>query len=264
MCLSKWCCYHLYIIATRTRGSGEWGRNVSESRWEWWCEEEEEGRNRVDSQVAGGAGIWTECRGWAGRKRGRAAKIYASKHTDHRSTWKPSSSVDTVQDSVSSVLSVKAGVDGREVKWKRLFSECTQCCSNSWWKRRGFPLSSPPTSKWLMTANFHPKILPLRFKDRCLITGLPRRPALGGCDDYAGGRPEALFSPFLYWWWKRCLLWPPAWWCTLHLHNVSVGEKKREILFKNRWILMSLFTLKDSTEEKMCTSETVLLNWMQW
>lgn len=167
--------------------------------------------------------------------------MYTSKHADDRNTWKPFSSVDTVQDSMSSVLSVKACVDGREVKWKRLFSECAQCCSNSWWKRRCFHLSSsPPLNDWWQPTST-PKILPLRFKDRCLITGLPQRPALGRCDDYAGGRLEALFSPFLYWWWKRCLLWPPVWWCTLHLHNVSV-RKKEGSYSRTGWFLSQFYT----------------------
>lgn len=73
-------------------------------------------------------------------------------------------------------------------------------------------------------------------------------PALWCCDDYFGGRPEALFSPFPYWWWRRCLLWPPVWWCTLHLHNVSVTREKtredqrREVLLRHDMILLTPFS----------------------
>lgn len=103
-----------------------------------------------------------------------------------------------------------------------------------------------PVSRWLMTAEVHPKILPLCFKDRCL---LPCVPDALRCDDYFGGRLEAVFSPFPYWWWRRCLLWPPVWWCTLHLHNVSVRreektreDRRREVLFGHIMILLTPFS----------------------
>lgn len=74
----------------------------------------------------------------------------------------------------------------------------------------------------------------------CMWATTPRVVLLRCHDDYV----EALFSPFPYWWWRRCLLWPPVWWCTLHLHNVSVRrEDQRRDVLRHTVIISSPFSL---------------------
>lgn len=165
----------------------------------------------------------------------------------------------TAQMSVSSVLSVKASVDDIKVKLKWL-SGCSQCCCKRWWKRWRFFLSSPISQDdwWQPTSTQKYYHLPSKIGVFC--KGWHDAPMLWCHGDYFCGKLEALFSPFLYWWWRRCLLWPPVWWCILHLHNVSVRtreDQRRGELFSIIMILVSFLTLglrRSHTREKATLS----------
>ena len=118
---------------------------------------------------------------------------------------------------------------------------CAQCESRCWWQKgemKGTPFSfldaprasgrdddraDSPLSQgdWWQPTSAQ-KILPLCFQDRLRW------------DYFSGGAIEAPFSPFPCWWWRRCLLWPPVWWCTLHLHNVSVTREEKKSVMQAR------------------------------
>lgn len=84
---------------------------------------------------------------------------------------------------------------------------------NGWWQKH-------PTKKNKKKNKANPEALFLT-SNRSPSRHVPQIPALWSVMVFRS-RLQKVFSPFPCWWWRKCLLWPLVWWCTLHLHNVSV------------------------------------------
>lgn len=151
-----------------------------------------------------------------------------------------------------------------------LLSRYSHCRGKRWWKGLRFC----PSFLYLLmiddsqhpTQKYHP------FDSRIGVFSCVCHDAFhcGVSDDYFGGRLEALSSPFPYWWWRTCLLWPPVWWCTLHLRNVSVRRRrpeKRSVICTccNCFVSFSCLEWNMITrDKKKHSAEEVTLNWVQW
>lgn len=111
---------------------------------------------------------------------------------------------------------------GKPVLMTERWWHLSRCCCCKKDDERGGSFSRP-ISRWLIRTKLHPKIPPSCFKQRARLAWVALK-CWFGCQRWL---VRVVSSPFPYWWWRRCLLWPPVWWCTPHLHNVSEEGKTR-------------------------------------